>query len=353
MLIIGITGTLGAGKGTVVEYLREKQQFSYFSVRAFLIEELQRRGLAVNRDTLTSLANQLRKEHSPSYIVDELYRQAAATGGNAIIESIRAVGEVDSLRKNGSFVLLAVDADAKTRYERIVLRASETDHIDYETFLANERREYANTDPNKQNLQACMKMADLKLSNNGSIEELHRQVDECLERLKQEKEPHQRPSWDEYFMDLCRSVALRATCNRGRSGCVIVKDKQILVTGYVGSPSHLPHCDEVGHLFRKTLHEDGSVSTHCVRTVHAEQNAICQAARRGVALEGSTLYCTMTPCRTCAMLIINCGIRKVVADYKYHAGAESEEMFEQAGVELQYIHNEVLQYNNQKQEKSE
>lgn len=122
------------------------------------------------------------------------------------------------------------------------------------------------------------------------------------------EEQHIRPSWDDYFLNLADTVSERATCNRGRSGCVIVKDKQILVTGYVGSPKGLPHCDEVGHLFRKTIHEDGSITQHCVRTVHAEQNAICQAARRGIALDGSTLYCRMTPCRTCAMLIINCGI---------------------------------------------
>lgn len=344
MLIIGITGTLGAGKGTVVEYLRSQRNFTYFSVRQFLMEEVHRRRMDPNRDSLTYVANDLRSKHSPSYIVDELYRQASEAGGNAIIESIRAVGEVESLRKKGSFVLLAVDAEPETRYARILNRGSETDHIDYATFLSNEKREFSNTDPNKQNLQACMKLADITLLNNGSIGDLHAEIDKFLGNLQDDSPKHERPSWDAYFMDLCRSVALRATCNRGRSGCVIVRDKQILVTGYVGSPSHLPHCDDVGHLFRKTLHEDGSISTHCVRTVHAEQNAICQAARRGVSLEGSTLYCTMTPCRTCAMLIINCGIRKVVADYKYHAGSESEEMFKMAGVELCYIHNEVLQY---------
>lgn len=353
MLIIGITGTLGAGKGTVVEYLREKRHFAYFSVRQFLREELEKRGLEPNRDNLTFVANELRAEHSPSYIADCLYERAAQSGQNAIIESLRAVGEVESLRKKGNFKLWAVDADPKIRYERIHLRGSETDHIDFATFESNEKREMENDDPNKQNLKACMAMADHKLTNNGNIEELHQQIDRILETLESEQEETRRPSWDEYFMDLCHSVALRATCNRGRSGCVIVKDKQILVTGYVGAPSHLPHCDEVGHLLRKTLHEDGSITTHCVRTVHAEQNAICQAARRGVALEGSTLYCTMTPCRTCAMLIINCGIKKVVAEYKYHAGAESEEMFRQAGVELCYVHEEVLQYKDQKQGKSE
>ncbi|MDR1740014.1 MAG: cytidine/deoxycytidylate deaminase family protein [Bacteroidales bacterium] len=156
-----------------------------------------------------------------------------------------------------------------------------------------------------------------------------------------------RPNWDEYFMELCHSVAKRATCDRGKSGCVIVSDRQILVTGYVGSPAGLPHCDDAGHLFKKTVHEDGSTTTHCVRTVHAEQAAICQAAKRGIAIGGATLYCTMTPCRTCAMLIINCGIKRVVCEYKYHAGKESEEMFKTVGVQLDYINNEVLQYKGQ------
>lgn len=162
-----------------------------------------------------------------------------------------------------------------------------------------------------------------------------------------EKKKYVRPSWDEYFMEIADTVAKRATCDRGRSGCVIARDKQILVTGYVGSPRGLPHCDDVGHLMKKVINEDGSISQHCVRTVHAEQNAICQAARLGIALEGATLYCRMTPCRTCAMLIINCGIVRVVCEKKYHAGAESEELFKQAGIKLEYVNNEILKYDNQ------
>lgn len=161
------------------------------------------------------------------------------------------------------------------------------------------------------------------------------------------EEKYIRPSWDEYFIELANAAAKRATCDRGRSGCVIVKDKQVLVTGYVGSPMGLPHCDEVGHQFKQTMHEDGSVTNHCVRTVHAEQNAICQAAKRGIALEGATLYCRMTPCRVCAMLIINCGIKRVVCEKKYHAGLESEEMFKQASIELVFFEEEVLRYDKQ------
>lgn len=161
------------------------------------------------------------------------------------------------------------------------------------------------------------------------------------------EETHTRPSWDEYFMELANTVAKRATCDRGRSGCVIVRDKQILVTGYVGSPRGLPHCDEVGHLMKKVEHEDGRISQHCMRTVHAEQNAICQAARLGIPLENSTLYCRMTPCRTCAMLIINCGIKRVVCERKYHDGRESEEMFLIAGIELEYFSEDVQEYEMQ------
>lgn len=161
------------------------------------------------------------------------------------------------------------------------------------------------------------------------------------------EEKYIRPTRDEYFMEVSRTIAKRATCDRGRSGCVIAKNKQILCTGYVGSPAGLPHCDEIGHQFKQMTHEDGSVTNHCVRTVHAEQNAICQAAKLGIALEWATVYCKMTPCRTCAMLIISCGITRVVCEKKYHAGSESEAMFRQVGIELDYFDDNIEQYSNQ------
>lgn len=161
---------------------------------------------------------------------------------------------------------------------------------------------------------------------------------------------HARPSWDDYFVEVADTIAKRATCDRGRSGCVIARNRQLLVTGYVGSPSGLPHCDDVGHQMKKVIHEDVHITEHCVRTVHAEQNAICQAARLGVSIEGATLYCRMTPCRTCAMMIINCGIVRVVCERKYHAGAESEEMFRQAGILLEYRYDEVQRYGDDQRE---
>ena len=156
-----------------------------------------------------------------------------------------------------------------------------------------------------------------------------------------------RPSWDEYFVGLVDEIASRATCDRGRSGCVVVRDKRIICTGYVGSPPGLPHCDEVGHDMKRVLDEDDSEREHCVRTIHAEQNAICQAARYGLQLDGTTLYCTMEPCRVCAMLIATVGIRRVVAKRRYHAAQDTREIFAKAGVELDVIEDVIESYEGQ------
>lgn len=163
----------------------------------------------------------------------------------------------------------------------------------------------------------------------------------CIEESKS------RPSWDEYFLQMVDHVATRATCDRGRCGCVIVKDKRVLATGYVGSPPRLDHCDDVGHLMRKVVDEDGTIRQHCVRTIHAEQNAICQAARYGISVEGGTLYCKMEPCRVCAMLIIGCGLERVICRKRYHAGQDTREMFAKAGIDLVVLEDEIEQYTNQ------
>ena len=120
-----------------------------------------------------------------------------------------------------------------------------------------------------------------------------------------------------------------------------------MTTGYAGSPSGLPHCDEVGHDLRKVFDEEGHVSQHCVRTLHAEQNAIIQAAKFGIPLDGATLYCKMTPCRTCAMMIINAGIRRVICEKRYHAEKDTIGLFKQSGVELTVMTEEVMKYDNQ------
>lgn len=183
MIIIGITGTLGAGKGTIVDCLVNENAFIHYSVRDYLIREIKKRNIAVNRDSMTLVANELRAKNTPSYVTDQLYKQAKVSGKNCIIESIRTPGEILSLKEKGSFYLFAVDADAKIRYERVKLRNSETDHISFDVFIENERREYTSTDPNKQNLKKCIEMADFVFQNNGTIEMLYVEVEKVLKKV--------------------------------------------------------------------------------------------------------------------------------------------------------------------------
>jgi dCMP deaminase len=152
-----------------------------------------------------------------------------------------------------------------------------------------------------------------------------------------------RPSWDEYFLNIVSVVATRATCDRGKSGCVIVKENRILSTGYVGSPGGFPDCYEAGHILREVKYEDGTIKQHCVRTIHAEQNAIVYAARFGVSLEGATLYCTMQPCYVCAMIIVAAGIKRVVCSGAYQSN-DSAEIFKKAGIDLLILNKEVIKY---------
>ncbi|MFH0835745.1 MAG: cytidine/deoxycytidylate deaminase family protein [Candidatus Micrarchaeota archaeon] len=156
-----------------------------------------------------------------------------------------------------------------------------------------------------------------------------------------------RPSWDEYFIQITRAIAARGTCDRGMSGAVLARNNRILATGYVGAPSGLPHCDEAGHLMKKVYDDKGGTHQHCVRTTHAEMNAIVQAARYGVAVEGATLYCKMEPCLDCAKAIINAGIKRVVCEKKYHGAHLTRDFFKDAGVELVVLNDELEEYPNQ------
>jgi len=184
MIVLGITGTLGAGKGTIVEYLQREMGFAHYSVRAYLIEEIEKRGMPNNRDSMVEVANDLRAKNSPSFVTDQLFLRAKETDKDCIIESIRTPGEVSSLQKNDNFYLIAVDAESEIRFERIKQRASETDHIDYETFKLNEEREMTSSDPNKQNLKKCIEMADFVVDNNGNISQLEAQVESFIKKLK-------------------------------------------------------------------------------------------------------------------------------------------------------------------------
>lgn len=182
MKIIGITGTLGAGKGTVADYLVKKKKYLYFSVRAFLVEEIIKRSMEVCRESMVLVANDLREKFGSSYIVDQLINRAKESSRDVVIESVRSVGEAESLKKNNA-ILISVDANQRLRYDRIVARESETDAVSFEQFVFDEEKEMTSTDSTKQNISAVMQMADMYIINNGTLEELREQIEVALTKM--------------------------------------------------------------------------------------------------------------------------------------------------------------------------
>ncbi len=167
-----------------------------------------------------------------------------------------------------------------------------------------------------------------------------------MKKNKKRTVKYVRPSWDEYFLKIVELIGARGTCDRGRAGCVIAKEKRILSTGYVGSPVGTKHCDELGHEMHTVKHADNRETRHCIRTSHAELNAIANAARFGIPLEGATLYCHMTPCYTCAKLIINAGIKRVICNLDYHDGKRSKKIFKEAKIKYELVNNKMQTYKD-------
>ena len=178
-MIIGITGTYASGKGTIVEILKEKG-FKHYSVRDFLVEEIKKRNLPVNRDSMIFVGNDLRTKNSPSYIAEKLYSFEKEKSENSVIESLRAPGEIEALRKKGNFYLFSIDAPQEIRYQRAIERKSESDKVTFEEFINQEKRESESQNPNEQNLFACMKLADFHFYNDGSITDLENKVKEII-----------------------------------------------------------------------------------------------------------------------------------------------------------------------------
>ncbi len=146
----------------------------------------------------------------------------------------------------------------------------------------------------------------------------------------------ERPSWHQYFLTITHQVAERSTCTRAKVGAVIVRDKNILATGYNGSPAGLPHCTELGCLIYTSRTPRGEIEENCFRTIHAEINAIAQAAKNGASIRDADIYITHTPCIHCLKVLINTGIRRIFyeRDYKTHTLAD---LLRYSGVHLERV----------------
>ena len=180
-MIIGITGTQGAGKGTVVEELTKKG-FTHYSARECIASKVKEQNLELTRDNFRITADSLRKQFGAQYVIEQLYLQAKSNGTDAIIESVRTVGEVEFLRKQPDFFLISIDADITLRYNRAIARKSELDHVSFEEFRRQEETEFSNTESHMMNIKKCMQLADIQLTNNGTIRDLQVQLSESLNK---------------------------------------------------------------------------------------------------------------------------------------------------------------------------
>lgn len=325
-MIIGLTGTNGAGKTVTADHLQTKG-FHFHSLSDEIRAELAERSMEANRENLIQTGNALRAEYGPAVLAERI-KSRLRPDRNYVIDSIRNPYEVDALRAYGGFHLLHLDAPRPMRFERTVKRGGPRTPASFEQFVEQEDREINSADPTHQQLQATWAKADSVIDNGGSIEELKATVDRVVSQWLMQAE---RPDWDEYFMQIAKIVSLRSNCMKRKVAAVVVKDKRIISTGYNGTPRGVKNCNEGGCPRCNSFADSGSALGECLCS-HAEENSIVQAAYHGISVKEATIYSTFSPCLICTKMIINAGIREVVYNLEYPLLDTVRALLEEAGV---------------------
>jgi dCMP deaminase len=330
-MILGVSGLNGSGKGEVVRFLEERS-FYPLSLSDVIRQELARQGVEETRERMIEAGRALRWAEGEGALAIRLADQLASDR-NYVIDSVRHPAEVQELRqRTSSFKLVWVEAPDEVRIERIRARGRSGDPTTLEALLELEGRELGSDDPAAQQLLAVEALADFRVSNAGSIDELRQSVHQILgDNLF-----FDRPSWDEYFMSIARMVASRSNCVKRRVGAVIALDRRIISTGYNGTPRGTRNCNEGGCPRCNSFAEGGARLDECLCS-HGEENAITQAAYHGVSVRGSTVYTTFCPCLMCTKMIINAGIEEVAYNAAYPVGDVSLTLLREAGVKVRQV----------------
>jgi dCMP deaminase len=327
-MIIGLTGKNASGKGEVAAYLKERG-FIFYSLSDVLRAELKKAGKAQTRDNLIWLGNKLRNEFGPSVLADKIL-DWIEDDRHYVIDSFRNPEEVIAFRRTKEFVLISVEASPQRRFDRIKKRGREGDTKTYKDFLRHEEREASNADPTKQNLDACAKIADHHVANNGTLDHLHAALNKLCKTILMNQP---RPGWDEYFMKIARVVASRSNCMKRKVAAVIVKEGRIISTGYNGTPRGTRNCNQGGCPRCNSFNVSGKSLSECYCS-HAEENAIVQSSYHGIAIKGSTLYTTFSPCLLCTKMILNSGIGEVVFNEAYPLAQDAIGLIKEAGIKV-------------------
>jgi len=333
-MIIGLTGENCSGKGTMADYLARKS-FYYHSLSDVIRDDLRVAGTPVTRENLIARGNQLRAELGAGALAEKILARLESDR-NYVIDSIRNPAEVEILSRSREFMLVAVRATPKIRFQRMKARNREGDPSTLEEFLCLESAEASNENSSKQQVLACLNLADQEVWNDHDLPALYKSVDHLLLEFMKEFR-RERPSWDEYFLNIAKVVASRSNCMKRKVAAVIVKDKRIISTGYNGTPRGVPNCDEGGCPRCNSFSDSGARLDECLCS-HGEENAIVQAAYHGISIKGATLYCTLSPCLICTKMIINSGIEEVVYNKDYPLGEVTRDLFEKAGINLRQHH---------------
>lgn len=318
-MIIGLTGSMGSGKGEVVNILQGKG-FEYITLSSMVREEARKRGIPEEREKLMEVGNSMRKEGGAGVLASRALEKIDASEHDLwVVDGIRNPAEIDELRKSKDVQIVAVQTDKDLLIERIVSRSRESDPTVKDEIIAKIERELGKGEPEDgQQVAKCIEKADRQIENNGTLEELSGKFIDYFNMLK-------RPSKDKYYMDLARSVCRRATCTKVEIGAVIIRDDQVVATGYCGAPRGTKSSQEHGFCLRKKLNIPSGHRYEMCRSVHAEQNAIISAARSGTSLLGGDMYIygkiqgdgeeiilDAFPCFICKKMLINAGLNRII-----------------------------------------
>jgi dCMP deaminase len=325
-MIIGITGSFCAGKDTVAKYLQEKHGFGHVSLSDLIREELKQKNIPITRENLQDYANKVRANQGHSYFAEKALKKIDKTA-NFVVTSIRHPAEVKALQQDSSFFLVFVDAPTAVRFKRMQSRTErkEDDAKTLKEFVASENKEMAKSGPGQQ-LGECKKLAKIVLNNESTEDKLSLKVDNIVKDIFIKFIKSGRPSKEEYYLQIAEEVAARSNCLSSKFGAIIVREDQIISTGYNGAPRKTRDCIDRGSCLRREIKVPSGHRYELCRSVHAEQNALVNAARAGVSLLNGDLYMygvkvsgdqrkpiNSFPCFICKKMLINAGIGRVIA----------------------------------------